>query len=73
MQDNNCSTMDDTTFDRRETADRNVGFLLNDSGRLMRVNYDRRMRELGGEIHCHTDPGKGTLFTVKLPMIESCP
>jgi len=47
MQDNNCNAMDDSTFDRRETADRNVGFLLNDSARLMRVNYDRRMRELG--------------------------
>jgi len=47
MQDNNCNAMDETPFDRRETADRNVGFLLNDSARLMRVNYDRRMRDLG--------------------------
>ncbi|HZD25640.1 MAG TPA: MarR family transcriptional regulator [Alphaproteobacteria bacterium] len=31
----------------RESAERNVGFLLNDAARLMRINYDRRMRELG--------------------------
>lgn len=30
-----------------ETTDTNVGFLLHDSARLMRINYDRRMRELG--------------------------
>ncbi len=31
----------------------------------------RRMGELGGEIHCQTDPGKGTLFTFKLPRVEA--
>ncbi|MDP6346713.1 MAG: MarR family transcriptional regulator [Alphaproteobacteria bacterium] len=38
---------DQRELDRRETADRNVGFLLHDTARLMRINYDRRMRELG--------------------------
>ena len=33
--------------ERRESAERNIGFLLNDAARLMRVNYDRRMAELG--------------------------
>jgi DNA-binding MarR family transcriptional regulator len=31
----------------RESADRNIGFLINDAARLMRTIYDRRMRELG--------------------------
>ena len=30
-----------------ETADRNIGFLINDAARQIRTNYDRRMRELG--------------------------
>lgn len=39
--------MDTAPLDRQETADRNIGFLLHDAARLMRVNYDRRMGELG--------------------------
>jgi DNA-binding MarR family transcriptional regulator len=39
--------MENRRIDKRETADRNVGFLLSDAARLMRTNYDRRMRELG--------------------------
>lgn len=39
--------MEHRRIDQRETADRNVGFLINDAARLMRTNYDRRMRELG--------------------------
>jgi DNA-binding MarR family transcriptional regulator len=39
--------MDTSPLDRQESADRNVGFLLHDTARLMRVNYDRRMGELG--------------------------
>jgi len=31
----------------QETADRNIGFLINDAARQIRTNYDRRMRELG--------------------------
>lgn len=34
-------------LDRRESTDRNVGFLINDIARLMRMHYDRRMRALG--------------------------
>jgi len=34
-------------LDRHETTDRNFGFLVNDIARLMRTNYDRRMRALG--------------------------
>ena len=30
-----------------ETAERNIGFLINDAARQIRTNYDRRMRELG--------------------------
>jgi len=33
--------------DTAESTDRNVGFLISDSARLLRVNYDRRMKELG--------------------------
>lgn len=33
--------------DQIENSDRNVGFLLHDAARLMRVSYDRRMRALG--------------------------
>ncbi|MBM3489464.1 MAG: MarR family transcriptional regulator [Alphaproteobacteria bacterium] len=33
--------------DQIENADRNIGFLLHDAARLMRVSYDRRMRALG--------------------------
>jgi signal transduction histidine kinase len=35
----------------------------------------RRIRELGGEIHCETAPGEGTRFTVRLPCQaeEQCP
>lgn len=33
--------------DRQESPARNVGFLISDSARLLRVNYDRRMKELG--------------------------
>ena len=39
--------MNKTVFDARETADRNVGFLLHDIARLMRTSYDRKMRRLG--------------------------
>lgn len=39
--------MDTSPLDRRESADRNIGFLLHDAARLMRVNYDRRMGEIG--------------------------
>lgn len=39
--------MEQRRIDRRETADRNVGFLVSDAARLMRTNYDRRMKELG--------------------------
>jgi signal transduction histidine kinase len=28
----------------------------------------RRMRELNGEIDCHSEPGRGTAFTLKLPI-----
>lgn len=31
----------------RESADRNIGFLVHDVARLMRTVFDRRMRELG--------------------------
>lgn len=31
----------------RESADRNIGFLLHDTARLMRIDYDRRMKRLG--------------------------
>lgn len=31
----------------RESAERNIGYLMHDAARLMRVNYDRRMRDLG--------------------------
>ena len=34
-------------FEPHETADRNVGFLLNDTARQMRTLFDRRMRDLG--------------------------
>ena len=34
-------------LDEQETMDRNFGFLLNDTARQLRTNYDRRMRELG--------------------------
>ncbi len=34
-------------FDQRETASRNVGFLIHDAARLMRVTYDRKMSGLG--------------------------
>ena len=37
----------DRSADQQETADRNIGFLLNDAARQMRINYDRRMRDLG--------------------------
>ncbi|MBT4487493.1 MAG: MarR family transcriptional regulator [Rhodospirillaceae bacterium] len=33
--------------DSQETAERNVGFLIHDTARQLRTNYDRRMRELG--------------------------
>jgi MarR family transcriptional regulator for hemolysin len=39
--------MDKPAIERNETVDTNVGFLIHDSARLMRINYDRRMRELG--------------------------
>ncbi len=39
--------MDTAPLDRKESADRNIGFLLHDAARLMRVNYDRRMGDLG--------------------------
>ena len=32
---------------RRENVERNFGFLMHDVARLMRVNYDRRVRSLG--------------------------
>ena len=34
-------------FDHRETASRNIGFLIHDAARLMRVTYDRKMSGLG--------------------------
>ena len=34
-------------MDQRETTDHNFGFLLNDTARQLRTNYDRRMRDLG--------------------------
>lgn len=34
-------------LDQRESADRNIGFLLHDVARLMRTDYDRKMRQLG--------------------------
>ena len=34
-------------LDQRESADRNIGFLLHDVARLMRTDYDRKMRHLG--------------------------
>lgn len=33
--------------DMRESADRNIGFLIHDVARLMRTVFDRSMRELG--------------------------
>jgi DNA-binding MarR family transcriptional regulator len=33
--------------EQRETAERNFGFLVHDVARLMRTNYDRKMRQLG--------------------------
>ncbi|MEQ9640588.1 MAG: MarR family transcriptional regulator [Alphaproteobacteria bacterium] len=33
--------------DPRESADRNIGFLIHDVARLMRTVFDRSMRELG--------------------------
>lgn len=33
--------------DQGDSPERNVGFLISDSARLLRVNYDRRMKELG--------------------------
>ena len=33
--------------DSQETAERNIGFLINDTARQLRTNYDRRMRDLG--------------------------
>ena len=35
------------SFDQHETASRNVGFLIHDAARLMRVTYDRKMSGLG--------------------------
>jgi DNA-binding MarR family transcriptional regulator len=37
----------DLQVDPQETADRNIGFLINDTARQMRTNFDRRMRDLG--------------------------
>ncbi len=34
-------------IDHPETTDHNFGFLLNDTARQLRTNYDRRMRDLG--------------------------
>lgn len=34
-------------IDQRESAANNVGFLLHDVARQMRITYDRRMRQLG--------------------------
>jgi DNA-binding MarR family transcriptional regulator len=34
-------------YETHETAERNVGFLLNDTARQMRTIFDRRMRDLG--------------------------
>ncbi len=39
--------LEESPFDQRETADRNVGFLIHDAARLMRMSYDRKMRRLG--------------------------
>lgn len=38
--------MNDTVKADRESAERNIGYLIHDAARLMRVNYDRRMRDL---------------------------
>jgi DNA-binding MarR family transcriptional regulator len=37
----------DLQVDPQETAERNIGFLINDTARQLRTNYDRRMRDLG--------------------------
>jgi len=37
----------ETRVAQRESAGNNVGFLLHDVARLMRLTYDRRMRQLG--------------------------
>jgi len=39
--------MTERSFNKRDTPDRNIGFLVNDLARLMRTDYDRRMRALG--------------------------
>lgn len=38
--------MDDRRKEGRESAERNIGYLIHDAARLMRVNYDRRIKDL---------------------------
>ena len=38
--------MDDLKKEGRESAERNIGYLMHDVARLMRVNYDRRIKDL---------------------------
>lgn len=38
--------MDDRKKEGRESAERNIGYLIHDAARLMRVNYDRRIKDL---------------------------
>jgi DNA-binding MarR family transcriptional regulator len=38
--------MQDAKETGRESAERNIGYLMHDAARLLRVNYDRRMRDL---------------------------
>ncbi len=39
--------MENIEPERRESADRNIGFLLHDAARLLRTTYDRKMSRLG--------------------------
>ncbi len=39
--------IDQPRLDQRESAGHNIGFLIHDAARLMRMSYDRKMRTLG--------------------------